>query len=110
MRNWRGRIGLVMPDDAVNDDEDWLYLPDGVNLFIGRYTTHKRDDDITPDMVRSYGALETLAGAAEVLKITRPTAAVFGCTSCSFIYGAGFDLKQAGTIAKVLSAPTTTVT
>ncbi|MFO0996312.1 MAG: hypothetical protein U1F33_06470 [Alphaproteobacteria bacterium] len=109
-RNWRGRIGLVSPDDAVNDDEYWLYLPDGVNLFIGRYTTAKRDDDIAPDMVAAYGDPDTLARAADVLKITRPTAAVFGCTSCSFIHGVGFDVKQAASIGKVLSAPTTTVT
>ena len=109
MRNWRGRIGLVSPDDAVNDDEYWLYPPDGVNLFMTRFTTPKAVDDIAPDMVDSYGAPEVLARAAETLKITRPSAAVFACTSCSFIRGRGHDLKQAQTIARVLGCPATTV-
>ena len=109
VRGWRGRIGLVMPDDGVNDDEYWLYLPEGVSVMIGRYTTDTRDDDISPDMVDAYAGLEILERAAEVLKITRPSAVVFGCTSCSFVRGVGWDLKQAETIGRVCNAPGTTV-
>lgn len=30
---WRARLGLLTPDDAVNDDEYWQYLPAGVSLI-----------------------------------------------------------------------------
>ncbi|MDH3689532.1 MAG: hypothetical protein OEU36_08645 [Gammaproteobacteria bacterium] len=109
MRGWRGRIGLVMPDDAVNDDEYWLYLPDGVNLMIARFTTATRDEPIAPDMVDAYADLDTLRRAADVIKITRPSAVVFGCTSCSFVRGVGWDIKQAHAIGEVCGAPATTV-
>lgn len=29
--DWRARPGLVTPDDAVNNDECWQYLPAGVS-------------------------------------------------------------------------------
>ena len=109
MRGWRGRIGLVCPDDGINDDEYWLYLPDGVSLLIARYTTAKRDDDIALDMVDSYGDLNLLRQAADVLKITRPNVMVFGCTSCSFLRGVGRDLEQARAIGEVCGVPGTTV-
>ena len=109
MRGWRGRIGLVMPDDGVNDDEYWYYLAEGVNLMVARFTTGMRDDDIGPEMVDSYGDLDTLRKATEALKIVQPSAVIFGCTSCSFIRGAGWDLQQAKAIGEVCGAPGTTV-
>ncbi len=30
---WRARLSLETPDDAVNTDECWLYLPAGVSLI-----------------------------------------------------------------------------
>ena len=30
---WRARLGPVTPDDAVNNDECWQYLPAGVSLI-----------------------------------------------------------------------------
>jgi maleate isomerase len=110
VRGWQGRIGLVSPDDAMNDDEYWLYPPDGVSVLMTRYTTAKRDDAIAPDMVDAYGDLATLARAADTLKITRPSALVFACTSCSFVRGPGFDIEQARAISRACSgAPATTV-
>lgn len=109
-RGWRGRIGLVMPDDAVNDDEYWLYLPDGVNLLIARFTTARRDEPIAPEMVDSYADLDLLRQATDVIRITRPNAVVFGCTSCSFVRGVGWDIQQARAMSEVSGAPATTVT
>ena len=98
-----------MPDDGINDDEYWLYLPDGVNLLLARYTTPNRDDDIAPDMVDQYADLDRIREAANVLKITRPDALVFGCTSCSFLRGVGWDIQQAHAIGEVCAVPATTV-
>lgn len=109
MRGWRGRIGLLYPDDGVNDDEFWLYLPEGVTLIMTRYTTPQRDNPIAPEMVDGYADLKVLETAAHVLKITRPSAVAFGCNSCSFIRGVGWDLQQAAAIGRVCHAPGTTI-
>ena len=109
MRGWRGRIGLIMPDDGINDDEYWNYLPEGVTILNARFTTKTRDDDISVEMVKAYSDLKLLGKAADVIKITKPSSVVFGCTSCSFIRGVGWDLKQASTIGKICNAPGTTV-
>jgi hypothetical protein len=74
---WRARIGLVTPDDAVNDDEYWEYLPEGVTLFFTRYRTATRFDPISPEMVDQYAELAPILDAAETLRITRPNYVVF---------------------------------
>ena len=107
---WRGRIGLVMPDDGINDDEFWLYLPDGVTVLMARYTTPMRDDPITPDMVDSYADLEVLEAATDILRICRPDVVAFGCNSSSFVRGVGWDLEQAAAIGRVCGVPGTTIT
>ena len=70
MRGWRGRIGLIMPDDGINDDEYWNYLPEGVTILNARFTTKTRDDDISVEMVKAYSDLKLLGKAADVIKIT----------------------------------------
>src|SRR5829696_4932485 len=89
----RARIGVISPDDGINDDEFWAYLPERVNLLFIRYRTGKRFEPISSDMVDSYADLEVLRDAAETLKITLPSAVLFGCNSCSFVRGAGYDRR-----------------
>ncbi len=110
VRGWRGRVGLVMPDDGVNDDEFWLYLPEGVTVLMARYATPMRDDPISPDMVDSYASLEVLEAASDILRISRPNVVAFGCNSCSFVRGVGWDLEQAAAIGRVCGVPGTTIT
>ena len=109
MRGWRGRFALVCPDDGVNDDEFWLYLPDGVNLLFARFTTASANDPISPDMVDQYAGLDTLREAAGLVKITRPSVVGFGCNSCSFLRGRGFDIEQAAAMGEVCGCPGTTI-
>ena len=106
---WRARLGLVSPDDGVNDDEYWEYLPEGVSLLFTRYRTSTRFDPISPDMVDSYAELEPIIDAAETLRITRPKAILFLCNSCSFVRGVGGDLKIAHAIQSAVDIPATTI-
>ena len=106
---WRARIGLLTPDDAVNDDEYWQYLPEGVSLIFTRYRTETRFEPISPGMVDSYAKLEPILDAAETLRITRPKAIVFLCNSCSFVRGVGSDLKIAGAVQRAVDIPATTI-
>ena len=106
---WRARIGLVTPDDAVNDDEYWEYLPEGVTLFFTRYRTATRFDPISPEMVDQYAELAPILDAAETLRITRPNAVVFLCNSCSFVRGPKGSQAIAEGIERVAQAPATTI-
>ncbi len=105
----RTRIGIITPDDAVNDDEYWRFVNDDVTLLIDRYRTPERFAPINPGMVASYGNLDLLADCAETLRITRPDALVFFCNSCSFVGGKASNLEICKAIAKAGAAPGTTI-
>jgi maleate isomerase len=104
------RIGIVTPDDAVNDDEYWEYVNGDVTLLVDRYSTPKRYDPIGPDMVASYGDAALVEDSARTLAITRPHAVAFFCNSCSFIRGVGSDLELCARIERAAGAPATTIT
>lgn len=106
---WRARLGLLTPDDAINDDEYWQYLPDGVSLIFTRYRTNTRFEPLSPSMVDSYAELGPILDAAETLRITRPKALVFLCNSCSFVRGVGGDLEIAAAIQRTVNIPATTI-
>ena len=106
---WRARLGLLSPDDGINDDEFWHYLPDGVSLIFTRYRTATRFDPISPNMVDRYADLEPILDAAETLRITRPGAIVFLCNSCSFVRGVGGDVKISESIQRAVDIPATTI-
>jgi maleate cis-trans isomerase len=104
----RTRIGIITPDDAVNDDEYWEYVNTDVTLMVDRFRTPARFDSISPDMVATYGDLSLLADSAETLRITRPHAIAFFCNSCSFVKGPGADLEICRRISESGGAPATT--
>ncbi|MCZ6679257.1 MAG: hypothetical protein O7E52_18665 [Candidatus Poribacteria bacterium] len=106
---WRARLGLLTPDDGINDDEYWHYLPEGVSLIFTRYRTPTRFDPISPRMVESYANLQPILDAAETLRITRPKAIVFLCNSCSFVRGVGSDRKIAQALQRQVGIPATTI-
>lgn len=93
------RIGVITPDDAVNDDEYNHYLPPGVTLLWTRYRTPRRFEPISVEMVAGYGDLRVIRDAAETLAITRPHVTMFCCNSCSFVHGPEGDRRIRETIA-----------
>jgi maleate isomerase len=109
MRGWRGRIGIVSPDDGIVDDEYWHFVPRGVTVLVTRFTTPRSNEPISPGMVDSYADLEILTTAADTLRITRPSAIGFACNSCSFLRGRGWDIKQGEAIGAAANCPGTTI-
>lgn len=105
----RCRIGIVTPDDAVNDDEYWKYVGPDVTLLVDRYRTSQRSDPISVDMVASYGQLDLLADCAETLRICRPQSIAFFCNSCSFVEGAAKEAEMRRRISEAGGAPATTI-
>ena len=106
----RSRIGIVCPDDGINDDEYWHYVPDDVTLLWTRYRTEKRFEPISVDMVASYGDLSLIAEAARTLKITRPDSVIFCCNSCSFVHGMKVDEQIRGVLKSETGASATSIT
>ena len=106
---WRGRVGIVSPDDAIIDDEYWRFVPEGVNVLVTRFTTRSRDNAISPQMVDTYADLDVLRAAADTLRITRPGAVGFACNSCSFVRGRGWDITQGEALAEAAGCPGTTI-
>lgn len=109
MDGWRGRVGIVSPDDAIIDDEYWRFVPKGVSVLVTRFTTATRDAAISPGMVDAYADLDVLRAAADTLKITRPGAVGFACNSCSFVRGRGWDITQGEALEEAAGCPATTI-
>lgn len=107
---YRVRIGIICPDDGVNDDEYWQYVPEGVSLLWTRYRTNSRFKPISVDMVSSYGDLSVIEDSAKTLEITRPDVVVFCCNSCGFVHGEAGDRKVREGISKVSGCPAISVT
>jgi len=104
------RIGVVSPDDGINDDEYNEYLPPGVTLLWTRFRTPQRFDPISVAMVSAYGDLEIIRDAALTLRITRPQVTLFACNSCSFVHGPVGDRKIRNVIAEAADSLATSVT
>lgn len=107
---YRNRIGIICPDDGVNDDEYWQYLPETVSLLWTRYSTSNRFKPISVDMVGSYGDLTIIEDSALTLQITRPEVVVFCCNSCGFVHGEAGDRRVRDGIAKAAGCPAISVT
>ncbi|ETW94762.1 MAG: hypothetical protein ETSY1_33470 [Candidatus Entotheonella factor] len=104
------RIGVISPDDGINDDEFWFYVPQRVNLLFTRYRNPKRDEPISVSMLEPFSDVESISEAAETLRITRPTVVGLACNSGSFLQGLGDDRAIVTCIERGAGAPATTIT
>lgn len=107
---YRKRIGIICPDDGVNDDEYWQYVPQGVTLLWTRYRTPRRFEPISVEMVGSYGDIQVVVESAKTLQITRPDVVVFCCNSCGFVHGLEGDRKICRSISEAVHGPAISIT
>ena len=108
------RIGVLCPDDSINDDEFWACLPKEessfkANFLFTRYRTPKRFDPISIQMVETYSDLDMLYDAAVTLSITHPSVVLLACNSASFVKGVGNDQKIIEAMERGAKAPATTI-
>jgi maleate isomerase len=101
------RIGIIYPGDGVLDREFWDFAPQGVSLHFTRQPQH--EGPVGLDMISALvddGSLDT---CADSLKIIKPGAVAFACTSASFIRGLEGEKILRGRIesASGVSATTT---
>lgn len=103
-------MGVISPDDGINDDEYRHFTPESVTLLWTRYRASLAGDPVSIEMVSSYGDLDLIRAAAETLKICRLDAAVLACNSCSFVRGHNADREIREVISDAIGADATTVT
>ncbi len=103
MYGWRGRIGLLVPTgNSVMEPEFARMLPEGVTAHANRV----RLRDVTPASLREME--EDAARAAAELAPVRLGVMAFGCTSGSFVGGAGHEERIRTRIEQATGLPATT--
>ncbi len=108
---FRARIGVVLPDDSLNDDEYWLYTPQGVNVLLSRYTTFNAGEPVHRDTLKSaYDKFDMVLAAARNLRVPRVDSLVFSCNSCTFVGGADVAPALDKELEGVLHVPASTTT
>lgn len=101
MYGWRGKIGLLVPSLNTTMEHDFHRLaPDGVSVHTTRVPTEAEG---TLDALEKMGS--GAAHHAELLAPARPQVAVFGCTSASFVNGAGWTAELERGLAEVIGCP-----
>jgi maleate cis-trans isomerase len=102
--SWRGRIGLLIPAVNTTMERDfWKLSPEGFTVHANRFESGNE------------GSAENLTGmagsaveAARLLRYSRPSVAVFGCTSGSFVNGADGNSAIEQELSRELECPVLT--
>ena len=103
MYGWRGRIGLMAPTgNTTLEPEFWRMTPDGVSIHANRIYLK----DVTPAALREMeGEART---SAQGLTACGVGVLAFGCTSGSFVGGAGYDDRLIRIMTEATGIPATT--
>lgn len=79
-------IGLVLPFDSALDREYWQYVPDNVDLYLGR--TKHIAGPLGVDLIRAVSENDrVLPVVGDMITALDPDVVVYGCTSGSFLRG-----------------------
>lgn len=103
-RGSRARIAFLWPDDGLNDDEFWAYLPEGVAWLTTRYPGTLEGHALDRATFEASADLGPILAAARLLRTVKPHVAALGDHAGSFIKGKGFDLEQGRAIAEATGA------
>jgi maleate isomerase len=79
-------IGLVLPFDSALDREYWRYVPDDVDLYLGR-TEHIAGPLGVPLIMAVSEPDRVLPVVDDMVTALDPDVVVYGCTSGSFLRG-----------------------
>lgn len=88
MYAWRARLGIMIPSSNVTMEQElYRMAPEGVSVHTGRMISIGCNAD---DLRKMDEALEP---CAELVGHAEPDVLLFGCTSGSFLGGAGWEQK-----------------
>ncbi|GAB4097955.1 Asp/Glu/hydantoin racemase [Sinomonas halotolerans] len=99
-------LGVVSPYDMALDRELWRWTPPEVTLAFARTPFHPLVVDET--MASAIGDDEEVRATARCLKAIAPEAAVYACTSGSFVHGMAGARRISEAIGDEVAAPAVT--
>lgn len=99
-------LGVVSPYDMALDRELWRWMPETVTPAFARTPFHPLVVDAS--MASAIGDDEEIRGTARCLKAISPEAAVYACTSGSFVNGVEGARRISRAIGEELGAPAVT--
>jgi 4-aminobutyrate aminotransferase-like enzyme/maleate cis-trans isomerase len=102
------RIAFIWPNDGLNDDEFWAYLPPGVSWLTTRYPGTLEGHGLDRETFLASAELGPMIAAARLMRPVRPDVVALGDHAGSFINGRGGDETQAAALAEAAGAPRAT--
>lgn len=101
----KARVGLILPSvNVVMEPDFYSWAPPGITFHSTRVGRTKLRTCVA-------GANEMVANinkSAELISHTKPDIVIFGCTSATFIMGAGGDVEISSRISQSASCPSLT--
>lgn len=109
MYGWRGRIGLIVPStNTVNEPDFYRHLPDGVSVHTARMRLDQEDHRKNEDLSELEKMTADADRAAELLATASVDVLAYGCTSGSFMHGAGYGEQLAAELRESTGIPAVT--
>jgi 4-aminobutyrate aminotransferase len=102
------RIAFIWPNDGLNDDEFWAYLPPGVSWLTTRFPGTLEGHDLDRETFLASAELGPMIAAVRLMRPVRPDVVALGDHAGSFIKGLGADEEQAAALAEAAGAPLAT--
>jgi len=102
------RIAFIWPNDGLNDDEFWAYLPPGASWLTTRYPGTLEGHGLDRETFMASAELGPMIAAARLMRPVRPDVVALGDHAGSFIKGPGADVEQAAALAEAAGAPLAT--
>jgi len=102
------RIAFIWPNDGLNDDEFWAYLPPGVSWLTTRYPGTLEGHGLDRETFLAAAELGPMIAAAQLMRPVRPDVVALGDHAGSFINGHGWDETQAAALTDAAGAPCAT--
>ncbi|WP_395661082.1 aminotransferase class III-fold pyridoxal phosphate-dependent enzyme [Aestuariivirga sp.] len=99
------RIAFIWPNDGLNDDEFWAYVPPGVSWLTTRYPGTLEGHGLDRETFLASAELGPMIAAARLMRPLRPDVVALGDHAGSFIKGIGGDEAQAAALAEAAGAP-----
>lgn len=100
----RRRIAFIWPNDGLNDDEYWAYLPEGVAWLTTRYPGTLEGHDLDRATFEASADLGPMVAAARLMRAIKPDVVALGDHAGSFIKGVGHDHAQAKALVEASGA------
>jgi maleate isomerase len=91
MVGWRGRIGIIYPEDGLLDSDFHRCAPSGVSVHITRSFRDAASDQLDVKLAAAMAERDDIEASARSFLQIDPDCVAYACTAASFSRGVGFD-------------------